>query len=204
MQQAQGRDKSTPVCSADWAAALMPVLPNAKHEVFAQELAKGMSADKSYETAGFAPNRHNAATLARKQHILARVAELLADREAIHGQATAEAIKSTALTKQWVIETLMENVARSMQAKPASIDEEGKVIGEYQYQGGVANKALELLGKELGMFIERREVGHAGDFDKMTDDELREFVSGRPGTEGKGKARPLAERGRDPPIGKPH
>ena len=28
---------------------------------------------------------------------------------------------------------------------------------EYTYQGSVANKALELLGKEIGMFVERRE-----------------------------------------------
>jgi hypothetical protein len=27
-----------------------------------------------------------------------------------------------------------------------------KVIGQYLYQGAVANKALELLGKEFGMF----------------------------------------------------
>jgi hypothetical protein len=34
-----------------------------------------------------------------------------------------------------------------------------EVPGEYVYNGSVANKALELLGKELGMFIDRKEVG---------------------------------------------
>jgi len=28
---------------------------------------------------------------------------------------------------------------------------------EYTYQGSVANRALEFLGKEIGMFTERRE-----------------------------------------------
>lgn len=154
----------------------MSVLPNAKHELFAQELAKGISADQSYETAGFRQNRHNAATLARKQHILDRVAEILAERESIHAQATADAVKSVGLTKQWVIETLMENVARAMQAKPAKLDDEGAAVGEYVYQGSVANRALELLGKEVGMFIDRKEV-RSGSLDELpagTLTELRE------------------------------
>lgn len=132
----------------------MPALENPKHERFAQELAKGLTADKAYIAAGFKPNRGNAATLKQKESISNRVAELLSEREAIHAQATAEAIKSTALTKEWVIQTLMENVARAMQATEVK-RADGEGTGEYQYQGSVANKALELLGKELGMFVDR-------------------------------------------------
>lgn len=135
----------------------MPALNNPKHERFAQELAKGLSIDKAYEAAGFKPNRGNASTLKQKQSISGRVTEILSEREAIHAQATADAIKAAALTKEWVIETLMENVARAMQAKPVRSDDDGEAIGEYQYQGNVANRALELLGKELGMFVERTE-----------------------------------------------
>lgn len=132
----------------------MPALDNPKHERFAQELAKGIAADKAYEAAGFKPNRGNAATLKQKQSISGRVSELLSEREAIHAQATADAIKSTALTKEWVIETLKENVARAMQAAEVK-RADGTGTGEYQYQGSVANRALELLGKELGMFVDR-------------------------------------------------
>ena len=132
----------------------MTALSNPKHERFAQELAKGKSAEESYALAGFSPNRGNASVLKHKQNILDRVSEILDEREAIHAQATAEAIKATALTKAWVIETLMENVAKAMQAK-AMTDDEGNTIGEFQYQGSVANKALELLGKEIGMFVDR-------------------------------------------------
>jgi phage terminase small subunit len=134
----------------------VPALSNAKWERFAQELAKGKAADKAYEAAGFKPNRGNAATLKQKQSISDRVLELLSEREAIHAQATADAIKSTALTKEWVIETLKENVARSMQAIEVK-RADGTGTGEYQYQGSVANRALELLGKELGMFVDRTE-----------------------------------------------
>lgn len=55
----------------------MSVLTNPRHERFAQELAKGKTADEAYVLVGYKENRHNAANLARKQHILTRVAEIL-------------------------------------------------------------------------------------------------------------------------------
>ena len=55
----------------------MPALTNAKHERFAQELAKGKTADDAYVEAGYKPSRANASTLRTKQNISARVAELL-------------------------------------------------------------------------------------------------------------------------------
>jgi len=33
-------------------------------------------------------------------------------------------------------------------------------------------KGLEMIAKHLGMFIERKEIGTPGEFDKLTDDEL--------------------------------
>lgn len=178
----------------------MPALQNPKHERFAQELAKGKAAASAYETAGFKPNRHNGATLARKQHIVTRVSEILNERESIHAQATADAIKSTALTKEWVIETLKENVARAMQAKPAKTDDEGDAIGEYQYQGSVANRALELLGKELGMFVDRKEVGKPGEFESMNADQLRDYIRRETAELGIGAAASAQLNG----SGKPH
>jgi len=148
------------------------VLPNARHEKFAQEIASGKTADESYVLAGYSENRHNAAKLARKEHIKARVAELLAEREHIHAQGTAKAIESVGLTKEWVITRLRENAERALQAIPVT-NGEGEPTGEYKYEGNVANRALELLGKELGMFIDRKEVGQPGDFGRMSDDELR-------------------------------
>jgi hypothetical protein len=64
----------------------MPVLANPKHETFAQALARGSSATTAYVEAGYKENRHNAATLARKQHILARVDELREEQLAIYQQ----------------------------------------------------------------------------------------------------------------------
>jgi hypothetical protein len=68
----------------------------------------------------------------------------------------AAAAAKTVLSRQWVIERLVENVERAMQAVPV-LDHDGNPTGEYTYEGNVANRALELLGKEIGMFVGRRE-----------------------------------------------
>lgn len=142
-------------CAVNPWQAVVTALENPKHELFAQELAKGKPAEEAHGLAGYKASRSGASQLKQNLNISNRVAELLTDRETIHAQATAQAIKSTALTKTWVIETLMENVARAMQATAVRTNEDGAAAGEYQYQGSVANRALELLGKELGMFVDR-------------------------------------------------
>lgn len=54
----------------------MPVLKNARHEKFAQELVKGKSADDAYATAGYKPDRGHASRLASNGNIMARIKEL--------------------------------------------------------------------------------------------------------------------------------
>lgn len=143
----------------------MPVLSNPKHERFAQELAAGKPADAAYVAAGFKPNRGNATTLKQKQSILERVSELLAEREKLHGQATARAVERLSITKEWVLGQLVENANRAMQAVPVTVG--GAETGEYRYEGSVANRSLELIGKELGMFIDRKEQGAPGEFAEL-------------------------------------
>lgn len=103
----------------------MPTLPNARHERFAQALAQGKTADEAYTAAGFKPNRGNAATLKAKQNIRSRVEEL-----------TSRAAEGVVLTKQWVLEQLADNAAKA------------KAKDDF----GPSNKAIELIGKHLGMF----------------------------------------------------
>ena len=45
---------------------------------------------------------------------------------------------------------------------------------DYADQAGARVRAIELLGKHLGMMVDRSEVGQPGDFDAVPDDELRE------------------------------
>jgi hypothetical protein len=75
-------------------------------------------------------------------------------------------------TRAWVLERLAENVRRAMRIEPVTL--RGVPTGEYRYEGSVANRALELLGKELGLFVEQSESVNT-----------HHVVSGEPITEAK-------------------
>jgi phage terminase small subunit len=159
--------------------SITSALRNPRHERFAQEIAKGASGARAYELAGFEARGRGAAVnahrLLQRQAIRTRISELLVERERIHGQATANAIDETALTKEWVIAKLMENTLRAMQCD-APRDEGGNVIGGQKYEGAVANRALELLGKELGMFIDRKELKQVEVFRGQNAAEVRQEI----------------------------
>lgn len=57
----------------------MPTLDNPRHELFAQELAKGRSQREAYEIAGYTPSDQHASRLASSGKVQDRVAELLSD-----------------------------------------------------------------------------------------------------------------------------
>lgn len=54
----------------------MPVLPNPKHEAFAQNLAKGKSAAEAYTLAGYKGDRTAASRLSTNVNVMSRVKEL--------------------------------------------------------------------------------------------------------------------------------
>ena len=65
-----------------------------------------------------------------------------------------EAASRNAITVDWVLSRLKEIVFRAMQVVPV-LDRQGEPTGEYTYQGAVANRALELIGRHLGMFADK-------------------------------------------------
>lgn len=150
----------------------MAMLKNARHELFAQARAAGKSVDESYVEAGFTPHRGNAHRLSTNESVQARVNELL-ERSA----------RGVAIDRQWVLDRLVEN------------QKDAKARGD----GGVVNRALELLGKELGMFVDRKEI-RTGPLEEATPDELErlreELVSERD--------RRATERNGTAPSGKPN
>jgi len=87
-------------------------------------------------------------------------------------KAQAKRSKRTELTQDYVLNGLKTNAERAAQAEPVT-DAEGNPVGEYRYEGAVANRALELLGKHLGMFADRLHVeGPMLDLSKLTDEEI--------------------------------
>lgn len=156
----------------------MPALVNPKHERLAQELANGLEQSEAYMLATGGKNR--AAARASASRLLAgasgdairkRVAEILAQRETIRAKGVAKAIEKTAATEEWIINKLIENVERASTAEPV-LDSKGNPTGEYRYDGAVVNRSLELLGKQRGMFIDRKEI-RTSPLASMSPDELR-------------------------------
>lgn len=127
-------------------------LPNDRHELFVQHLIDGESGGGAYRNAGYeaegASARAAASRLLTDVNVQARYRHLIEERQ-----------RRMEVKREWIIERLVRNVDRSMQAEPVR-DKEGNETGEFTYQGNVANKALELLGKHLGMFVDRHE--HSG------------------------------------------
>ena len=54
----------------------MPVLPNQRHELFAQALALGDSMSGAFVKAGYTPNPANALRLSRNEKVALRIKEL--------------------------------------------------------------------------------------------------------------------------------
>jgi phage terminase small subunit len=138
----------------------MPALKNPKHELFAQALSKGMTLEKAHEDAGYSGNRQAAHKLKCRDDIQARVSELLANKVERERAANTKATEKLAISKEWVLRKLVENIEKASQAVPVN----GTEGAEYKYEGSVVNRSLELLGKELGMFVDRKETGAPGEF----------------------------------------
>lgn len=148
-------------------------LDNGKHEHFCQLVANGESATKAYVLAGYSEQgaAASASRLLKNAQICERLAFLRSLKEEQHAESVKAAMDKAGLSKEWIIAQLMENVSMAKQAIPV-LDRKGDFTGEYQQNLPAANKALELLGSEIGMFIRKAEVGKPGEFQELTDAEL--------------------------------
>lgn len=137
-----------------------------RQEEFIRQYVIDKNATQAAIRAGYSEKTANeqASRLLANVNIRQRVDELLA-------QVNENAVKKAELNKQWIIEQLIDNALIAKAAEPV-LDAEGNPIGEYKANISASNKALELLGKEIGMFIDKSERGKPGDFERLQDDEL--------------------------------
>lgn len=165
----------------------MPILKDARRERFAQLVAAGSTAIDAYRNSGYNSETPgglstSSGRLARTPIVKARIEELRAIHEKAVVKATEKAVEKTAakdiekvrLTKQWVLDKLVKNAQLAMREEEHV---EGK--GPSKYDGSVANRALELLGKELGMFVDRKETGAPGEFSDYDATGLRKALLDR-------------------------
>ena len=75
----------------------------------------------------------------------------------------------TKINQDWVIERLVGVYEASMEARPVC-DKNGEEKG-FTFNPTAANRALELIGKHKGMFIDRKLIGLRR-IEDMTEDEL--------------------------------
>ncbi len=97
----------------------------------AQGLAKGLSAEKAHVEAGFKQNRHNAAALAREEHISTRVTEL-----------QSKAVKKVEIT--------VDSLAQEL--------EEARAIALAEKQSSAAVSATMGKAKLFGLGVEHRRM----------------------------------------------
>lgn len=78
----------------------------------------------------------------------------------------------TQVKQEWVVMQLKEVVVRCMQQEPVMtfnkltqcleqdtvVNQEGEEVGAYTFDSMGANKALELLGKTLGIYLDKKEL----------------------------------------------
>ncbi len=121
----------------------MPRLGNERQEIYCKHRAKGLPPAKAATVAGYATGSGITTTLEAEPEIITRIRELMEEAETERATKKAAAIASakivgtmTGVSRAWVLERLAEN------AQLAAND------GEYKD----SNSALELIGKELGMF----------------------------------------------------
>lgn len=160
----------------------------AKQEKFCQAVARGMNHSDAYRHAYNVGKMKatgiiaNAYKLSVNTQVALRIASLKA--------AVAEkAFDVAALNKAWVLEKLAKVTELGMSAAVVKDDkgnpvltEDGRAVTAGTENLSAANKALELIGKEGGMFVDRKEIRH-GALEGLAHDELRalnEFLAGIP------------------------
>jgi hypothetical protein len=120
----------------------MAILRNPKWERFAQELAGGKTAGQAYELSGFSPNPANAWRLHQREEIGRRIDEILASRTKALDRAVTSAAVRVGVDEEWVLRKLRMNAVMAMRAGDRA----------------AANRSIELIGKHLGMFIDRKQI----------------------------------------------
>lgn len=151
----------------------MPALTNNQHEIFALAVSRGLTYAQAYKEAGYNVENDISAKsagsrLANRKAVVTRIAELK-ERKAV------VIANTTGLSKTWVIDNLRAVANRCMQAEPV-VDHEGHPTGEYTFNASGANRALELIGKELGMFVERKDM-RITSITELSREQLMGFLS---------------------------
>ncbi|AHV96146.1 terminase small subunit [Paenibacillus sabinae] len=122
----------------------------AKQELFCKEYIVDLNATQAAIRAGY--SERTAGSVGHENLKKPEIADKIAELQQERG-------KKVGIDAQWVLDRLVELTDRCMQGEPVT-DREGNPTGEWKFDSSGANKALENIGKHLGMFKEK--VEHSG------------------------------------------
>lgn len=142
---------------------------NAKQERFCVEYIQDYNGTQAAVRAGYSEKSAHtqASRMLKNDEVLARVREL-----------QREQVERLAVSADYVVLKLMETRERCMDPIPV-LDQEGNETGEYTFDSKGALKALELLGRHLGMFNDRLRLDAKLDTGKL-DSILEQLKDGEP------------------------
>jgi phage terminase small subunit len=138
----------------------MPVLKNARREIFAQALAEGREVQDAYVIAGFKANSGNASTLKDNKDVQRRVSELLNKRA---NKVLKKSAREAEVTRDFILDKLQKAFDLAQKVKNPS----------------AMTMAAVGMARVTGNIIDRREIGEVGAFSDKTDEELRQIASER-------------------------
>jgi len=140
-----------------------------REEIFCQHVANGMSQSEAYAAVGFKPDAGNCSRFTRKDRIQQRIAEL---QQQNFKKAQAVLIKQASITRQYLIDALMENLDIALGRRPVKQGPAAIPVEQYVYRGETANTAIKMAGSECGLFQDKTEVTHHMNFDDLSDEQL--------------------------------
>jgi len=165
-----------------WDTGAVPMLKNSRWELFAKLTARGATRGDAFFGAGFTANHHGQPSMkiagTRGSNLFTQHPEIQARIEELVTEEREGALVRSQIDREYVLKQLKENHDRAMQAEPVR-NRQGMETGEFNYQGSVANRSLELMGKELGMFADRIQFENLdSELGDMDADQLRNFIRG--------------------------
>src|SRR5262249_20013414 len=153
----------------------------AKQEAFILAYLETGNASEAYRRA-YNASGMNAATINREAHSLLEHPKVAPRIRELQNHVTNQAVEQVALSRGWVLDRLMRHAQVCLGEIPLRLkiskahSTDVVELETHQPDASAANRALELLSRELNLFTEKRELGKPGDFDHMADEDLVEFI----------------------------
>lgn len=132
-----------------------------KHKRFIEEYIKDSNAVQAYMRAGYTQNYECARRASSK---LMQNPDIKAELDKIGNDVSVR----TGINAEWVLLNLKSITERCMQSE-AVLDKDGKQTGEYRFDSTGANKALDTIGKSIGMFKDSKDVNVVMTIEQMLE-----------------------------------